>query len=479
MPENPNQIIFLLAAASLSACFGRIWLIQPSSATLDAIGPLSGNDLERWVRLTQVFGWPMLLAGVGAYFCCFSRRENPLKYWLSLVVVPALLGIAGGSFVPALVALNGHPRSVLEKYDRNPFHGIRFPLRALVLNAGTGFRLAVLGLLLALVGSWLLRTGRGSLPIGFGPSSLAASTAGFVPAFSRMKIFAIYTLTLASFGGNLLSSPVASILTKLFSRTPATQLGQVFGVWLSAAQFLLYTLAILLIALWALGENRPAQLLESARLPPAGMLGLALVLPLAAHWLPHVLAYAIDRVAWAQHWSATPDAPLSSLYLHAPPIGPHLILIAVAAALSEWCWRGCIQPQFIRAFGIFRGIFIVGVLYGSVQLLLFPSVAPGLPGFFFHLALQLSWGIVWSIVFGWLTLYAASVWPAAISAAMSSMLTQAALTDSQEIIPRQFFRLCLLATGCVIAFLMVRYLPLAPNQSPQLIQSPATPESSS
>jgi len=347
-------------------------------------------------------------------------------------------------------------------------------LQALILNSGTGFQLAVLGLLFALVCAWLLKTGKASLPLQFDAPSFGADSAAADAGISRQKVFAIYALTLFGVGGGLFSWPLSSLLIRFFNNTPANQLRDSFSHWFNAAQFLAYVLPLFFLAVWTLRKNRRNQLLESARLPPVRLFGLALALPIAAHWLPHVIAYAIDRVAWVQHLSATPDLPLANLYLHVPKIGPSLLLYVVAAALSEWLWRGCMQPQFVRTFGVFRGIFLLGILYGSVQWLSFPAVLGGLPGFFLHLVLQFIWGIVWSIIYGWLTLSAASVWPAVVCAALSSVLTQAAMADRQEIIPRQFLRLCLLGSGCLIAFLLARYLPLAPERSSPIIATPST-----
>ena len=157
LPANPSQLVLLVAAVCLSACFGRSWLALPGWKIPDAIGPLSRDDLDNWVYLTHAFAFPLLLAGVGAYFCCLWRCEDPAKSWLRLAVIPACIGIVGGLFVPALLVLNTRPKSVLEGYDRNPFHGFKFPARVLTLNLGIGFQLAVIGLLLAILGWWMLR----------------------------------------------------------------------------------------------------------------------------------------------------------------------------------------------------------------------------------------------------------------------------------------------------------------------------------
>ncbi len=422
LPGNPVQIVFLLAAICLSACVGRSWLVVPSAATFDAIGPFSRDDLVRWVRVTVVFAFPLLFAGVGAYFCCFFRRENPLKSWLGFVIGPALLGIAGGLLAPVLIVLNARPTSIFDTSARNPFHGLRLPLRVLILNSGTGFQLAVLGLLLAFLGGGLLRTRKALLPIQFDAPSFGAHSEESKSGISRHRVFAIYSLALFSFGGGLLSWPLSFFLVWIFNSIPSNQQDHSFGSWIGATQSLMYILPLFLLAVWTLGKNWRLQLLQSARVPPARIFGLAVALPIVAHWLPHLVIYAIDRVAWAQRWNAMPDAPVAKLYLHVPAMGLHLLPYAFVAALSEWIWRGCMQPQFIRTFGVFRGIFLLGILYGSVQWLLFPAMFGGLAGFFVYLVLQLTWGIVWSIIYGWLTLSAVSVWAAVVCAAFSSVL---------------------------------------------------------
>jgi hypothetical protein len=463
LPANPLQIIFLLSAVCLAACFGRSWLVLPSLSSLDAVGPLTREDLGRWVQLTQLFAFPLLLSGAGAYYCCFFQRENPMKYWRRLVIAPALLGIAGGLFVPALIVLNSQPRSVLDQNGRNPLRGLKLPLRALILNSGTGFQLAVLGLILSLLAALLLRARKAALPVQFGPPPLPTTQEAFGSPIPRQKIFAVYVLTFFGLVGGLVSLPSSSILLRFFDSAWPTKVQQSFSSWFFGAQSLLSSIPLFLLALWTLDKNRRARLREAAHRPPARILGLALALPVAVYWFPRVVAYAIDRIAWAQHWNSSVTAPPPGLYFHIPALGPHLLLYALVAAFSEWSWRGCVQPQFIGTFGVSRGIFLLGILYGSVQSLSFPAVIGGLPGFFVHLVLQLVWGIVWSIIFGWLTLSAASVWPAVLFAALSSMLAHAAMTDVQDLTPRQFLRLTWLGCGCVIAFLMARYWPVAPE----------------
>jgi hypothetical protein len=215
--------------------------------------------------------------------------------------------------------------------------------------------LAVLGLLLALLGGWLLRKKKTLLPVQFGAPAPLATPETSVPPTFRQKIFAVHSFALFGFVNGLVSLPLSSVLFRSFSTTSSSEMRPSVISCFFGVQLLLYALPLFLLAVWTLGKNRRAQLLESARLPAAGVVGLALVLPFVAHRFPHVVAYAFDRVAWAQHWNSSATAPLLSLYLHIPALGPYLLVYAVVAAFSEWSWRGCMQPQFIRIFGISRG----------------------------------------------------------------------------------------------------------------------------
>jgi hypothetical protein len=170
--------------------------------------------------------------------------------------------------------------------------------------------------------------------------------------------------------------------------------------------------------------------------------------------------------------------PVVLLYVHIPPLGAYLVLIAIATALSEWCWRGCVQPQFIRIFGVARGLFLVGILYGSVQQLSFPRFFPGLAGFLFNFLLMLISGIAWSIIFGWLAIRAASVWPSVASAVLNSVLVWGSFDDTLERIPHRFLRLSLLAFGAVLALLLLRYSSFETRtQAPPLPAAPPVSES--
>lgn len=462
LPANPTQIVLLLAAVCLSACFGRSWLVLPGWQLLDQIGPLSRGEIAKWVYLTQIFAFPLLLAGVGAYFCCLWRRDDPARSWLRLVLIPATIGIVGGLLVPALIVLNTRPKSVLESHGLNPLRGFKFPTRILTLNLGIGFQIAIVGLACGIVGWWMLRTRVASLPLRFASANETERIeSDLVP--TPLHFFSLYALCLFGVVAGFLSVSFTPLAVNLLNRLESPS-----STWFFGAQYLLNDFPFLLLAAWVLGEDRWKKLLAVARLPQGWLLGLAVLIAVAAHWAPHVLAYASDRFAWAHQGATIIEMPSPNVYLRFPTLTWALLLYAISAVLSEWVWRGCIQGEFIGIFGVSRGLFLVGLLYGSVQQLSFPALFAGVADFFSYLVLRLLWGIVWSVVFGWLTLRARSVWPAAMCAGLSTVLAHAAMIDAQEVIPRRFIRLWLLGSGCVLAFLLVRYLPLPLQQKIRL-----------
>jgi hypothetical protein len=445
-------------------------------ATAGAFGLFTTDELYRWVSITQAFSFVLLLAAIGAYICCIWPLRNPFQKWMAFAVVPALLGIVGGLFVPALIIVSQRHGSVLERHNSNPFRGFKFPARAVLLNMGSGFQLAVLGLLLALVAAWMLRTSAVSLPLRFGPPPLPACVDDATDsARRRQRFFTLYVLAFPGLAANLLALAVLPLFTRL---APDNSDSRALSLWLDAAKYFVLALVFFLIAAWCLGQQRRKQLMEAARLPSLQLLGVASVIGLAAYFLPHLVDYGIDRVFWAQRWSPLPDVPVVLLYVHIPPLGAYLVLIAIATALSEWCWRGCVQPQFIRIFGVARGLFLVGILYGSVQQLSFPRFFPGLAGFLFNFLLMLISGIAWSIIFGWLAIRAASVWPSVASAVLNSVLVWGSFDDTLERIPHRFLRLSLLAFGAVLALLLLRYSSFETRtQAPPLPAAPPVSES--
>ena len=372
--------------------------------------------------------------------------------------------------MPALVIVSQRHGSVLEKHNANLFSGFKFPARVLLLNLGAGFQLAALGLLLALIAAVMLRTGSVALPLRFGPPLLPATVDDPADPARRQRFFALYVLAFPWLAPGLLSLAAAPLFAWL---APGNSSGRALSLWLEAAKYLVVALAFFLIAAWCLGRQRNKQLREAVRLPSLQLLGIASAIGLAVYFLPHIAHYGMDRIAWAQHWGSTPDAPVALLYVHIPPLSPYLVLITIAVALSEWCWRGCVQPQFIRIFGVARGVFLLGVLYGSVQLIWFPRFFSGANGFLFNFLLMLVSGVVWSVILGWLTIRSASVWPSVVCAALIGVLVWGSFDDTVQRMPYGFLRLGILMLGAVLAFLLVRYSSFEPrSQAPPLPAAP-------
>jgi len=454
-------------------------LVLPNVQTAVNWGFLDQNEIERWVWTTQIFSLALLVAGAGAYVCCLWPLKSSLRKWIAWVIAPGVLGILGGVFLPAVIVTSQRTGSVLERFEPHPhrFWDFKIPEGMLLLNLGTGFRLAVVGLLLALVTAALLGLRKVSLPLRFGSTqTLGSAVHGTGSVQIGQKLFALFILALPWFAANVLSLLLAPVLSQLV--LPALKDARKFSYWLGAAQYVLLALTFFLVAVWCLGPDRSRQLREAARLPDAISLGIGALIGAGAFFAPHLVAYAIDRVRWAQHGSGTSHVPVALYYLHFPPFAPYLVLTALASALSEWCWRGCAQPQLIRLLGIPRGLFVLGLLYGSVQSIGFPRIFSGLPEVFFNLLLMLISGLAWSVIYGWLAIRARSVWPSALCFALTNALVWGSGDDTLEVLRRPFMRLGLLLFAIVLAPFLIRYFPRPPEpEGAALPEVPPLPES--
>jgi hypothetical protein len=453
LPEDPKQLVFLFSAIFLSGSYSQRW--WNIACGTDRAAARAAVRLTYTELLTTLL---VLFAGGAAYALCFwIEGEDLRRRWRSYVLVPAVLGMAltvGAVSVFSLLT----KRSVLERGDFLPSRESWRGLAGLLVHPGMGFQLAVVGAMLAAVGGWFLRRGSTTLPLRPAECMRTGSAEERCELPRPLRIFAWYVIVLHGLVGGLVSLPLYLLLQQASVRFPTQHLWQSYGAWLMAWQSVPYALALVGMALWSLGDDRRRAFHSAWKVPSSWLLALGAALPLAVYWLPHLALYAVDRIAWAQHWGASAHVPAIERYLRIPPLSLPMILYGAAAALGEFAWRGCVQPAFVRRFGVARGFVFVGLLSGMTLGLFLDVPLGGIPGFLIRFALRLSCGVVLSIVLGWLTLRARSVWPAAACAAVSRILIEASLIDSRELMPRAYLLPTLLAVWAIAALVLVRYL---------------------
>jgi membrane protease YdiL (CAAX protease family) len=191
--------------------------------------------------------------------------------------------------------------------------------------------------------------------------------------------------------------------------------------------------------------------------PPPRYIAFALLISLAGTNIWPFLVYLSDRVQWAIHRS--PDAiPFIESYFALPALSA--IAMFAHAFVEEMAWRGFLQPRLISRYGLFRGIFFVGLVWGAFHFGWDFNSGMNASDVIWQIVVRLSGTVAMSYAFAWLTIWSESIWPAAIAHATFN----AFVTTAQPVHTPRFVSILIWA---VIAFLLFRWFP-PPVSSPIL-----------
>jgi membrane protease YdiL (CAAX protease family) len=210
-------------------------------------------------------------------------------------------------------------------------------------------------------------------------------------------------------------------------------------------------------AAWSVGKDRWKELRAFSKIPDTqfGMLGV--IIPIAVNFTPGLIAFLSDRIPRTSFDFGAYDGPVFSSYFYIPS-SVHLWYL-IAAGLEEIIWRGYLQPRFMQRFGVFRGLFVLGLVWSAFHFLddfhTVKSDQQVLTIFFY----RLSFCIGLSYVLGWLTLRSGSIWPASLVHGLNNVFVfsrvypeRARLTDTQQ-------QIILLFCWGLLAFALFRYWP--------------------
>jgi membrane protease YdiL (CAAX protease family) len=147
-----------------------------------------------------------------------------------------------------------------------------------------------------------------------------------------------------------------------------------------------------------------------------------------------------------------------------------LVTMLIGGIGEESGWRGILQPELARRFGVFRGTLLVGLIWGFWHL---PAnlagyndthrpVLTALIIFPIH-TVAISFGLAW------LTRTTASVWPAALAHAANNVLQSGPLIVPNGWLADQITALSAsLIAGTVFAWLLIRASP-AQSRTPAVV----------
>lgn len=434
VPVDPFQLLFLGGVVCLLASHGLGW----SSASRVIPQPATEHLALLW-QMRPFFVLCILFSAMSGYFLCFWPGKRPLRRVIWLVCAPALLGL--GLFTRVLYLITA-PTSVLDSSSRDAANGFRWT-EALLLKLPEGFHFAFFGLILIVVFASRMAFGIATLPVVL-PDARASQDSA---ALRRLQIL-IFLLVGPLFLAYRLANLVGTEVLLRFSSHPPTY-------WFRSLLPVLGTLAAYLVLLCFMRREERDTTWNSMRRLGANDILLAVVFPVGIYGALSLAQYLPARMQWAAHEFGKFAPPQLETHFSWPD--PWLFLLFFFAALcEELIFRGLLQPRFIQRYGLYRGIFLVGIVWAAFHFF---------SDFSFWLATdvqvierlgsRLFLCVTLSFVFGWLTLRSKSVLPATVAHALYNVLVTSSPQPSLAGIG-----MARSALWGVLAYILFRYWPV-------------------
>lgn len=361
----------------------------------------------RFVSELFLMTLPIRVAGAASLFACFFAPKRLMRLFLYWVYLPVLISLMAVS--ARLFFAFRSPPSILESPVKRALGSFENAPQ-IFLRLGPGFHYTLAGVLFVALVAW--RSRRLVLP----PTASSDSSLKFILHVPPTELFELQTLR---FSWILVVTPLLIRIVVMGFTYAYTAMANAISFWpdwaLGVFRFFgegLFSLIFVGIAAWAIGERRYEVLKNSLRAPEPVNLGLAVLLPISAACSFPFFTYMNDRIHWATFGYGNYGPPSLASYFHNPGI---LSLWAIIPALAEEiAWRGYMQPRFIQLYGVVRGIFFTGIVWGAFHFTFDFGPLMKDQDVFLALGRRLAMTVTLSVVLAWITLRSRSVWPAAI-----------------------------------------------------------------
>jgi membrane protease YdiL (CAAX protease family) len=233
------------------------------------------------------------------------------------------------------------------------------------------------------------------------------------------------------------------------------------SIWFSRLAAVAESLAACSALLWLMGQENRRTIWESIRRPDGISTFLSLAFPVGIAVLISTGHFVVDRQIWVAHgFGKTPEPEIGS-YFDIPDF--HFLLLFFAAFFEEIIFRGLLQKRFIQRYGLYRGIFFVGIVWAAFHFFSDFSFTRATDLMVLeHLGTRLFMCETLSFVLGWLTLRSKSVFPAAVAHSLYNVVV---FSNFGPPFPgKDILRVCLWA---LLAYMLFHYWPVSAEDSPE------------
>lgn len=354
----------------------------------------------------------LFLSGAAGLFISLWPGTRPLRCVFLFLWLPCFLALAA-IYCRYLYLANEPSFPLLDHALLIRPHNVSWAMAA-VWQLGPGLHLSLLGLLLISIFLSRMALGLTSLPVSLPEPSVRYSDDP--NQWARMWLFILFACTCLFVVRIISGLPFLGLWFPLKRAGLIDTRGNVVGRagWIFYLQGPLAIAVVASAAAWAVGRGRWKSFLQFLRVPPAKYLAMAVLFPVVLRASLPLIMYSRERIAWAATQFGKFDPPSLGSYFEIPRASVFANYMP-AAFFEEVVWRGYLQPCFVSKYGVYRGLFLVSMVWAV-----------------FHLQADFSYrssegsvllGILWRLVsclalgfvFGWLTLHSGSIWPAAVA----------------------------------------------------------------
>jgi len=364
-----------------------------------------------WPAIASAMCFPFVFAGAAGYYVALLPCQKPVRRILLTVLLPSLVSLLA---IPAVGLIRysdnlGLENIVLDSVFRTGGDYWR-AIPQLLVNLGPGLQYAATGFLLVTVFTFLVSRGQATLPVSLAADSLRGTSGDFEEGDRRTARFVWMMVGLVPLAAILIGIEVIIV----FLLDWLQHVNLTFAV-----ESIGSALPIFLLVLLALGKDRRAVLHQLLRRFEMRYVGLSILIPAAIASVWPGISYLRERIDWAQEGLGRYGFPPLERYFALPQAA--YLLLFVPALAEEIGWRGYLQPRLVRKYGLARGIFLVGIVWGAFHFY-FDSHSRETAGEVpIEIARRLLEAIAQSYVLGWLVIRSRSILPAAIAHAVFNM----------------------------------------------------------
>jgi len=450
IPLDPAQLLFLTGTILLLVAPRASWRLHPL---------FRSGTVNYW----EVYGYTVFgnlvvfAAGLMALCACFWSLRNPVRKVFWAVLVTGLLGLL--FLLWNFFDLTVGERSVLDTHNRMLE---MFPwVKLNISNFPTGFFILALGL-----GFVAIYLSRMSLQVGSLPLVLSnANTANEEErqAWFRDKLVLFVLIGAFGFLANL-SYLLATMIWKL----PLTHVNiRLTDYVFRLASGLLDAGLLLGFSMYALGTRGRTAARLSLKVPGPRFAAVAFLLPAAAYALIPAGHLVFDRIHWAAYDFGRFGPPLLSTYFDLSKLGqPWIVFLFFGAFAEEIIFRGVLLPDFIRRYGLHRGIFLTGIGWAAIHFRSDSYTGLSVPGLLLALLVRIIFCLGMNYVLAWMVLHWRSIVPAGIAHTVWNMLVLSEVSTSDET------RYSDCGLWLMIAFFLFRFWPVVEKESDAGMEAP-------